>query len=238
MDLRRIAAEWLKTYFHPVGGVQQAQILAPRFLENASQRITAAITRAMIGETGVVAILDPFNPEGSSRHVNYNTTQADLYQTSAGRSHINYVVLDSTWEAQFCRVAEQHPRVHCYIKNSANLGFQVPYLFNSANRYYEPDFILRIDDGHGKDDPLNLIVEIKGFRREDAKVKRETMETRWVPGVNRSGQHGRWAFAEYSSIYTLESEFERLIESYLNQVIEQAVSGNLFPVVGDVSRIN
>ncbi len=234
MELRRIANDWLKIYFHPVGGVQPAQILDPRFLDNASQKITAAITRAMIGETAIVAILDPYNSVGSSRHVNYNTTQTDLYQTSAARSHINYVVLDSSWEAQFCRVAEQHPRVRSYLKNSGNLGFQVPYLFNSANRHYEPDFLLRVDDGRGEDDLLNLIVEIKGFRREDAKVKRETMETRWILGVNRSGEHGRWAFAEFSSIYTLEAEFETLIQPYLDQVIEQAVSGNLFPVAGDL----
>lgn len=39
-------------------------------------------------------------------------------------------------------------------------------------------------------------VEIKGYRREDAKKKKATMETYWVPGVNNHGQHGRWAFKE------------------------------------------
>ena len=239
MELRRIANEWLKDYFHPLGGVQPAQILDPRFLTTASEKITAAITRGMLAQPeaeskpDIVAILDPFNPSGSTRHVNYNTTQTDLYEPSAGKSHINYVVLDSTWEAQFCRVAEQHPRVRCYVKNSANLGFRVPYLFHAANRVYLPDFILRVEDGHGEDDLLNLIVEVKGYRGEDARTKRETMETRWIPGVNRSEEHGRWAFAELSSIYTLESEFEQLVESYLHHAIDQAVAGNLFPVVGD-----
>ena len=151
----------------------------------------------------------------------------------AGRSHINYVALDSSWEAQFCRIAEQHTRVRGYVKNSANLGFQVPYTLNSANRHYVPDLILRIDDGRGDGDLLNLIIEIKGYRGDDAKVKRETMETRWIPGVNRSREHGRWAFAELSSIYTLEAEFEKLVGPYLDDVIEQAVSGNLFPVAGE-----
>jgi type III restriction enzyme len=44
-------------------------------------------------------------------------------------------------------------------------------------------------------------VEIKGYRREDAKEKKSTMETYWVPGVNNSGKHGRWAFAEFTSVY-------------------------------------
>ena len=49
---------------------------------------------------------------------------------------------------------------------------------------YRPDFIVRIDDGHGSDDPLNLIVEIKGYRREDAKEKKATMSAKgpeWIP---------------------------------------------------------
>jgi type III restriction enzyme len=33
---------------------------------------------------------------------------------------------------------------------------------------------VQIDDGN--DDPLNLIVEIKGFRGEDAKVKKSTID--------------------------------------------------------------
>ena len=51
----------------------------------------------------------------------------------------------------------------------------------------------RSDAGHK--DPLNLVVEIKGLRGEDAFAKAETMATQWVPGVNALGTCGRWAFA-------------------------------------------
>ena len=44
-----------------------------------------------------------------------------------------------------------------------------------------------VDDGHGPDDLLHLVVEIKGYRREDAKEKKSTMDTYWVPGVNHLG---------------------------------------------------
>ena len=47
-----------------------------------------------------------------------------------------------------------------------------------------PDFIVLVDDGHGHghghDDLLHLVVEIKGYRREDAKEKKATMNTYWV----------------------------------------------------------
>jgi hypothetical protein len=44
---------------------------------------------------------------------------------------------------------------------------------------------------HTGGDLLHLIVEIKGYRREDAKEKKSTMETYWVPGVNLPAQYGR-----------------------------------------------
>lgn len=50
---------------------------------------------------------------------------------------------------------------------------------------------MQVDDGGGKDNPLNLIVEIKGYRREDAKEKKSTMDTYWIPGVNHLGTHGQ-----------------------------------------------
>ena len=33
------------------------------------------------------------------------------------------------------------------------------------------------------------------------------METYWVPGVNRSGAYGRWAFAEFTDVYTIQEDF-------------------------------
>ena len=47
-----------------------------------------------------------------------------------------------------------------------------------------PDFIVLVDDGRGDDDLLHLVVEIKGYRREDAKEKKDTMRTCWVPGMS------------------------------------------------------
>jgi type III restriction enzyme len=39
-------------------------------------------------------------------------------------------------------------------------------------------------------DLLNLVVEIKGYRRIDAQNKRQAMETHWVPAVNNHGGFG------------------------------------------------
>ena len=97
--------------------------------------------------------------------------------------------------------SESHPGVQAYVKNH-NLGLEVPYRYGSGMRRYLPDFIVLVDDGHGSDDLLHLIVEVKGYRREDAKEKRSTMETYWIPAVNNLGTFGRWAFAELTQPYT------------------------------------
>ena len=107
-------------------------------------------------------------------------------------------------------MAEAHPRVLAYTKNH-NLGFEVPYRHGSEMRRYRPDFIVLVDDGRGREDPLHLVVEIKGYRGEDAKEKKDTMDTYWVPGVNHLGAHGRWAFAEFVEVYRIEQDFAQKV---------------------------
>jgi type III restriction enzyme len=62
---------------------------------------------------------------------------------------------------------------------------------------------------------LNVVVEIKGYRRGDAQLKAETMRKLWVPGVNALGAFGRWAFAEFSHVFEIEAEFDKLVDSLL-----------------------
>jgi type III restriction enzyme len=133
------------------------------------------------------------------------------------------VILDSDWEAEFCRVAESHPKVRAFVKNH-NLGFEVPYRYGSEIRKYRPDFIVLVKDGHGDDDLLHLVVEIKGYRREDAKEKKSTMETYWVPGVNYLKTYGRWAFAEFAEVYEIETEFKAKVEAEFNKMIESVAA--------------
>ena len=148
----------------------------------------------------------------------------------ARRCHVNWVILDSDWEGEFCRIVESHPRVKAYVKNHS-LGLEVPYRFGSESRKYIPDFIVLVDDG--QDDPLHLIVEIKGYRGEDAKEKKSTMDTYWIPGVNNLKSHGRWAFAELTGIYQMESDFNAKIQKEIDVMIEQAVQ-----VTSEVTPVN
>ena len=215
-QLKRITTHWLDTCLVCKGSTYPAQLMYQELADMACERITAGITRSFIGDRPVKAVLDPYNPTSSTMHVNFTTSKAHRWKTDARRCHINWVILDSDWEAEFCRVAESHPAVRAYVKNH-NLGLEVPYRYGSTMRTYIPDFIVLLDDGH--DDPLHLIVEIKGYRGEDAKEKKATMETYWVPGVNHLERYGRWAFAEFTEVYQMQADFEDRVKTEFDSLI-------------------
>ena len=222
-QLKRIAKQWIDGYLLCKGGTYPAQLKYKMLADMACERITAGITRAFVGERPIKAVLDPYNPTGSTSHVNFPTSKTLRWETDPEKCHINWAILDSDWEAEFCRVAEAHPRVLAYVKNH-RLYFNVPYRYGSEKRTYIPDFIVKVDDGHGKDDPLNLVVEVKGYRGEDAKDKKTTMDIYWVPGVNNLGSYGRWSFIELKDVFEMESDFAAKVESAFNSMIESVVT--------------
>lgn len=211
-QVRRVVREWLDGgYFVPKGGVPLGVLGENGYLEiknQAAERIFLACQRYEHGPSRIKAILDPYNPKSSTRFVNF-TTSKDTYATDARRSHVSHVVCDSTWEAELARVLETHPRVTAFVKNQG-LGFEVPYRDGSTPRRYIPDMIVRLDIGASE--PLNLILETKGYRKGDAQLKAETMKTMWVPGVNNIGTFGRWQFAEFTDVFEIEAGFARLVE--------------------------
>ena len=211
-QLKRVTRQWLDACLVCKGGAYPAQLMYRELADVACERITRGIVATRMGERPVKAVLDPYNPVGSTAHVNFTTSKKTRWETDARVCHVNWVVCDSDWEAEFCRAVESHPRVRAYVKNH-NLGFEVPYHFGPEARRYLPDFIVLVDDGRGEEDPLHLVVEIKGYRREDAKEKKATMETFWIPGVNRLGSYGRWAFAEFTDVYAIREEFAAKVES-------------------------
>ncbi|OZB63726.1 MAG: restriction endonuclease [Thiomonas sp. 13-66-29] len=224
-QLKRIARQWLDGYLVCKGGTYPAQLKYKMLADMACERITAGITRALVGSRPIKAVLDPYNPTGSTAFVNFNTSKTERWDTSGPppKCQLNWVILDSDWESEFCRVAEGHPRVQAYVKNH-NLGFEVPYRYGSEVRQYRPDFIVLVDDGHGDDDLLHLVVEIKGYRREDAKEKKSTMDTYWVPGVNNLGTYGRWSFSEFTDVFQMQADFEKQVEQAFNTMIETVMS--------------
>lgn len=212
--VKPICRNWIKDHLICPDGTAPWMLDYTSINAMARERIYNAIVLGTDAQETVQAILDPLNPSGSTRFVGFTTTK-QIYDIR-DKSHINAVVLDSGWEAEFARMAEAHPKVMSFVKNQG-LDFTAPYRHAGQARHYVPDFIVQVDDGRGADDPLNLVVEIKGYRDQDVAVKSETMKAKWVPGVNNLGTYGRWAFAEFQDVALIRSEFERLIDEVVSE---------------------
>jgi len=52
------------------------------------------------------------------------------------------------------------------------------------------------------------------------------METMWVPGVNHSKKHGRWAFAEFTDVYMIEPDFEAKVEGEFDKMVAAAAKAS------------
>ena len=117
-QLKRITKQWLDTCLVCKGETYPALLMYQELADMACNRITAAITRQFLGERPIKALLDPYNPTGSTSHVRFNTSRADRWETNGPppKNQVNWVVLDSDWEGEFCRVAESHPQGACIHK--------------------------------------------------------------------------------------------------------------------------
>jgi type III restriction enzyme len=216
-QIMRVVRQWIdEGYLVCTGRTVPAMITYREMADHAAERIYLACQRQEHGEKRIKAILDAYNPKGSSRHVNF-TTSKSLWRTAPNKSHVNYVVTDSEWEAELARVIESHPRVCAYVKNQG-LQFEVPYRDGAVPRKYIPDFIVQADDGRA--DPLNIVLETKGYRGSNAQLKAETMRTLWVPGVNNLGTFGRWHFDEFTNVFEIEAAFDRMLRKLTTEKVE------------------
>ena len=74
-QLKRITKKWLDGYLVCKGSTFPAQLMYQTLADMACERITAAITRREIGRRPVKTVLDPYNPTGSTAHVNFQHLQ-------------------------------------------------------------------------------------------------------------------------------------------------------------------
>lgn len=200
-ELTRITERWFDECLICAGDTQPQFLkwrsLAIRAVEKIYRALAPSLTGPPDGSNGsLLPILNAYNPEGTTRHVDFNTSKATLFSTRADKCHLNYVVYDQDWEAGLAERLESMGEVVAYAKNH-NLGFEIPYEFGGETLRYRPDYIVRIDDGMGQ---LNLIIEVKGQRDEKDAAKAETARNVWVPAINNAGRFGRWGFLELNDI--------------------------------------
>ena len=102
----------------------------------------------------------------------------------ARKSHVNFCVFDSTWEASDAHALDHHAAVAAWVKND-HLGFEVLYIYHGVVHKYRPDFLIRLASGE------MLVLETKRQDSEQDRVKRQSLDE-WVNAVNAHGGFGRW----------------------------------------------
>lgn len=103
------------------------------------------------------------------------------------KSHINFCVYDSAWEASDAFALDDSGEVDAWVKND-HLGFEVLYVYRGVVRKYRPDFLVRLKSGE------MLIIETKGEETEQDRVKWRYLDE-WTKAVNSHGGFGTWRWA-------------------------------------------
>ena len=189
-----ITKRWLAEYVVLKDNTFVQLLMLIGLANDATDRIYSAIVQAAQGAPVLKQELRAYDQVGSTRYVDFDTTRK-TYLTHYEKCHVSHCTLDSNWEATLAERIENMPEVVRYVKNQG-LDLTIPYTLNGETHQYVPDYIVCLDDGHGSEDPLNLIVEVTGEKKKDKAAKVLTATMQWVPAVNNHGGFGRWAFVE------------------------------------------
>jgi type III restriction enzyme len=103
------------------------------------------------------------------------------------KSHINQIVVDSTWEMSEAFELDRNPKITAWAQND-HLGFVIAYVFRGVIHKFYPDFLIKLTNGK------TLILEVKGKDDQQNKTKRDYLNE-WINAVNSDGRFGKWGWA-------------------------------------------
>jgi type III restriction enzyme len=126
-------------------------------------------------------------------HPILSTADMPIWYTSkpcevATKSHINYVVLDSTWESSEAFHLDHDSTIEAWAKND-HLNFEILYMYQGIVRKYRPDYLIRKKNGD------MCILETKGQETDQDRVKKRFL-MEWIDAVNQHGGFGYWKLLE------------------------------------------
>jgi type III restriction enzyme len=158
-------------------------------LEKYVRRIKERLLDAIVpneqeGEMPILPILNRYKPIGRTADVDF-TTKRNVHSTQ--RSHVNAVVLDSSWEqtAAF-HLERQTDHVFGYVRNDRPF-LLIPYEYEGVQHHYEPDYLVRMKNGK------TTVLETKGEEDDQDRAKHQAAR-RWVTAINNWGRLGVWDF--------------------------------------------
>lgn len=224
-EVLAICERWMRECLKLKDGTFPQLVLITEIQHKVADKVYRAIVTGDKGSRRLLPLLSPYNPEGSTRGVDFDTTRS-TWDTSADKCHINRVVADTdSWEQKTAQAIEGMDEVLHYVKNH-NLHFTIPYTFRGEASRYTPDFLVWLNDGRGPDDPLKLILEVSGTHGGDIGEKKQaktsTAKDLWVPAINGARQFGRWAFLEVADPWDVQNTIRAKLPELTKRADEEA----------------
>jgi type III restriction enzyme len=178
-----------------------------KYLQRVVERLRDAIRPDDAqGEPPLMPILNRYKPRGTTADVDFKTTRPCFTTT---HSHINLVAAHTArWEqsAAFRLEAAAKKGLVKFYARIDQLGFAIPYDYQQVSHYYEPDYLVRLQN-----DTI-LVLEIKGMETAQDRAKHQAAK-RWVAAVNNWGKLGQWTFHVCRDPQVLEQELAQVIKS-------------------------
>lgn len=206
-DIKQIVETWYNEQLEIIGGdgsTEQKRLVMLWNYKAVLDNIMEGVHKANEDHEEISAVLNYYNPEGSTIHV-YRPTNKTVYLTQ--KSHVNYVISeDNSWQQIAAKTLDAMECVECWVKNTY-LGFRIPYTVGDENKEYQPTFIVRIKG-------INLIVECEDFDSDKSgnkEAKRHYLKDYWIPAANNLKTYGTWQLLEIRDIDQLESEILKTI---------------------------
>jgi len=140
-------------------------------------------------EGRLLPVLSRFKKHLSTDGVSFNTARPTV---PLSKSHFNRAPILSSYERIAIEEFEDSDLVDYYTPNHRNIGFTIGYTFKGELRRYEPDFVLRLNNG------VNVVLEVKGIggrhHQPDALPAKNAAAHKWCQAVSNMGTLGAWVF--------------------------------------------
>ncbi len=195
-DILKIVEQWYNEQLEIVGGdgsPEQKRLVMLWDYTAVLHNINDGIHQANVDHEEISAILNYYNPEGSTSYV-FRPTNKNVYETQ--KSHVNYVVAeDNSGQQIACQKLDSLDCVETWVRNQY-LGFNIPYSVGDETKDYSPTFIVKSKD-------LNLIVECYNFNEDktgNEDTKRHYLKDYWLPAANNLKTYGKWDMLEVRDI--------------------------------------
>ena len=200
-DIKNIVETWYNEQLEIIGGdgsTEQKRLVMLWNYKAVLDSIMEGVHQANADHEVISAVLNYYNPEGSTIHV-YRPTNKSVYPTQ--KSHVNYVIAeDNSWQQKAAKTLDSMECVECWVKNTY-LSFRIPYTVGDENKEYQPTFIVRVKG-------INLIVECEDFDSDNSgnkEAKRHYLKDYWIPAANNLKTYGTWDLLEVRYIDQLEN---------------------------------